>query len=179
MFVTSDANLYEKVFTLSNHGRDKNEARMFWPAVVGFKYKMSNLQAALGCAQLFRINELVLKRQENLSTYKKELLPLGNILMNPDQENCENGAWMPTLIFGTLDKIYRGVFEDLRMKGIDVRPFFAPLSQLGVFQKSNINPNSVRLANFGFNLPSYHDITSDELKFVKNSLKRLTSRAIS
>jgi perosamine synthetase len=178
MFVTNDANLYEKVLTLSNHGRDKNETRMFWPAVVGFKYKMSNVQAAMGCAQLLRINELVAKRQENLSAYKKELLPLGSILMNPDQENCESGAWMPTVIFETFDKIYRGVFEDLRMEGIDVRPFFVPLSQLGLFKKSSLNPISARLANSGINLPSFYDITSDELKLVENSLKHLISRAI-
>lgn len=178
MFVTSDANLYEKVLTLSNHGRDKNETRMFWPAVVGFKYKMSNVQAAMGCAQLLRINELVLKRQETLSTYKKELLSFGNILMNPDQENCENGAWMPTIVFGKLDKFYQEVFEDLRIEGIDVRPFFVPLSQLGLFQKSNFNPTSARLANLGFNLPSYYDITVNDLRFVVSSLQRLTSQAI-
>lgn len=178
MLVTNDAELYEKVLTLSNHGRDRNETRMFWPAVVGFKYKMSNIQAAMGCAQLLRINELVRKRQQTLSTYKKELLPLGSVSMNPDQEGCENGAWMPTVIFEGSEKSYKGVFENLRMEGIDTRPFFVPLSQIGFFPKSTINPTSASLANFGFNLPSYYDIISDELKIVVNTLKRLIGPAI-
>ncbi len=52
MFVTQDKALYAKVLTLSNHGRAVGQTKMFWPDVVGFKYKMSNLQAAIGCAQL-------------------------------------------------------------------------------------------------------------------------------
>ena len=178
MFVTNDVDLYESVLTLSNHGRDRNETRMFWPAVVGFKYKMSNIQAAMGCAQLLRIDELVSKRQETLTLYKSELIPLGNVSMNPDQEGCENGAWMPTIILEEPEKIYRGVFENLRMRGIDVRPFFAPLSQVGLFPKSTLNLNSAQLANFGLNLPSYQDMTSDELYFVANSLRQLIKSSI-
>ena len=48
MFVTDDADLYETVLTLSNHGRARNQKKQFWPDVVGFKYKMSNVQAAIG-----------------------------------------------------------------------------------------------------------------------------------
>ena len=178
MFVTSDANLFERVLTLSNHGRDKNEKRMFWPAVVGFKYKMSNIQAAMGCAQLLRINELVCKRQETLASYKKELLPLGNVSMNPDQEGCENGAWMPTLVIKGSESIIQKILKNLRMGGIDARPFFAPLSQVGLFEQSTFNPYSAQLAKFGLNLPSYQDMTRDELCFVANSLRRLVESSI-
>lgn len=51
IFVTNDAVLYENVLTLSNHGRARGQTKQFWPDKVGFKYKMSNIQAALGCAQ--------------------------------------------------------------------------------------------------------------------------------
>ena len=172
MFVTSDADLYEKVLTLSNHGRDKKETRMFWPAVVGFKYKMSNVQAAMGCAQLLRIGELVSKRQATLETYKNELLPLGCLIMNPDQDGCENGAWMPTVVLTDIKSSLNVILENLRNNGIDVRPFFAPISQTGLIPNSNRGLNSARLANLGMNLPSYQDISSDELDFVINSLRQ-------
>jgi perosamine synthetase len=55
IFVTNDDALYERALTLSNHGRARGETRQFWPATIGFKYKMSNLQAAIGCGQLERI----------------------------------------------------------------------------------------------------------------------------
>ena len=51
MFVTNDPTLYETVLTLSNHGRARDETRQFWPARIGFKYKMSNIEAAVGLAQ--------------------------------------------------------------------------------------------------------------------------------
>ena len=59
MFVTQDSALYEKVLTLSNHGRAAGQTRQFWPDLVGFKYKISNLQAALGLAQTERLDELI------------------------------------------------------------------------------------------------------------------------
>ena len=59
MFVTNDPDLYEKVLTLSNHGRARGQKKQFWPDLVGFKYKMSNIQAAIGCAQMQRIENLI------------------------------------------------------------------------------------------------------------------------
>jgi len=173
MFVTNDAELFENVLTLSNHGRERNETRMFWPAVVGFKYKMSNLQAAMGCAQLLRIDELVKKRQETLAFYKEGILPLGHFSMNPEQGSCQNGAWMPTIIFGGLEDTFKRFFEKLRLIGIDVRSFFAPLSQLGLFPKSTESPESIRLANFGLNLPSFFDIEKSEVESVVESVRDL------
>ena len=171
MFVTNDANLYEKVLTLSNHGRDRKETRMFWPSVVGFKYKMSNVQAAMGCAQLLRIEELVGKRQDTLKAYKSELLPSVSLTINPDQFGCENGAWMPTVVLKGIESSLEVIMGHLRSKGIDVRPFFAPLSQIGLFPKSTPNFHSMRLANSGLNLPSYHEISKDEISFVVSSLR--------
>ena len=70
MFVTADSELYERVLTLSNHGRVRGQVKQFWPEEVGFKYKMSNLQAAIGCAQLERIEALVARKREILAYYR-------------------------------------------------------------------------------------------------------------
>ncbi len=171
MFVTSDANLYEKVLTLSNHGRDRKETRMFWPSVVGFKYKMSNVQAAMGCAQLLRIGELVSKRQATLKAYKNGILSLGGFTMNPDQVGCENGAWMPTVVAEGTQNTTELLFERLRIEGIDARPFFVPLSQLGIFPRSTVGLQGIRLAKFGMNLPSFFDIGESDIKTVIESIK--------
>jgi perosamine synthetase len=71
IFVTNDEVLFEKVLTLSNHGRARNQTKQFWPDMIGFKYKMSNVQAAIGCGQMERIEELISKKRQILSTYKK------------------------------------------------------------------------------------------------------------
>src|SRR5690606_19254807 len=67
MFVTNDAELYEKVLTLSNHGRARGQVKQFWPDMLGYKHKLSNIQAALGCAQVERIDELIARKREILA----------------------------------------------------------------------------------------------------------------
>jgi perosamine synthetase len=166
MFVTSDANLFERVLTLSNHGRDKNEKRMFWPSAVGFKYKMSNVQAALGCAQLSRLDALVEKRQRVLASYKRAILPLGGISMNPEQIGSENGAWMPTVIFEEKLNSSLLIQSEMRQSGIDVRPFFVPLSRTGLFPDQKSSSVSKNLYESGINLPSFFDLNEDEQKKV-------------
>ena len=171
MFVTSDENLFEKVLTLSNHGRDKNEKRMFWPSVVGFKYKMSNVQAAMGCAQLSRFDALVEKRQRVLASYKRAILPLGGISMNPEQFGSESGAWMPTVIFEEKSNSSLLIQSEMRKNGIDIRPFFAPLSSTGMFRAKNENLIAGQLAFSGINLPSFFDISDIEVASVAESFK--------
>ena len=174
MFVTSDANLYEKVLTLSNHGRDKNETRMFWPAVVGFKYKMSNVQAAMGCAQLLRIGELVSKRQEILEVYKSNFAELNGLDMNPVQFGCETGAWMPTLVMSAGSSIKS---DDLlvacRGSGIDARSFFWPLSKLSMFDSKSKKTTSHSLSSRAVNLPSFHEISSEQLSHVVKTVSKV------
>ena len=77
IFVTNESELYETVLKLSNHGRSRTEKRAFWPEVVGFKFKMSNIQAAIGCAQLQRLDALVDRKREILSEYKLQFDQLG------------------------------------------------------------------------------------------------------
>ena len=97
MFVTNDDALYEKVLTLSNHGRDRGESRQFWPGVVGFKYKISNIQAAIGCAQMTRIEELIAAKRRIFKTYEQGLSELP-LRMNPEPAGTVNGYWMPTIV---------------------------------------------------------------------------------
>ena len=64
---------YERVLTLSNHGRARGQTKQFWPDMVGFKYKMSNIQAAIGCGQLERIDALIGRKREILHRYRELL----------------------------------------------------------------------------------------------------------
>jgi perosamine synthetase len=83
MFVTSDADMFERVLTLSNHGRARGQIKQFWPDLIGFKYKMSNLQAAIGCAQMERIEELTTRKNLILKYYISSLAKFDDICMNP------------------------------------------------------------------------------------------------
>lgn len=163
MFVTNDDALYDKVLTLSNHGRVKGQSKQFWPEMVGFKYKMSNLQAAIGCAQLERIEELLASKRRIFNYYQTQLqgLPL---TMNPEPQGTKNGYWMPTIVVkeGTgfeRDKLLAAFKAD----SIDGRVFFWPLSSLPMFTARPENTISYGLPPRALNLPSYHDLTEAEM----------------
>ncbi|MEW6694019.1 MAG: DegT/DnrJ/EryC1/StrS family aminotransferase [Pseudomonadota bacterium] len=164
MFVTNDADLYERVLTLSNHGRARGQTKQFWPDVVGFKYKMSNLQAAIGCAQMERIEELVARKREILAYYRERLEKLPGVRMNPEPEGTVNGAWMPTAVFAPETGITREKLQTAFSEAnIDARVFFWPLSSLPMFEPKPANFRSWHIPKRAINLPSFHDITETEL----------------
>ena len=134
MFVTSDPQLYETVLTLSNHGRSRAQTRQFWPDMVGFKYKMSNIQAAIGCAQIERIAELTARKRAILAAYRAALLPDDRIAMNPEPADGVNGAWMPTVVFAEATGVTQeAAIAAFQAADIDARVFFSPLSDLEFF----------------------------------------------
>lgn len=165
MFVTNDADFYERVLTLSNHGRSRNQVKQFWPDLVGFKYKMSNLQAALGCAQMTRVADLVGRKREIFNYYHQNLISMPWLSMNHVDEGDINGFWMPTVVFSKGSNVTREILQDLFFdENIDARVFFWPLSSLEFFKpySFNSNPIAIDIASRSINLPSFHDITADE-----------------
>jgi perosamine synthetase len=163
MFVTNDDNLYQKVLTLSNHGRARGESRQFWPEVVGFKYKMSNIQAAIGCAQMERIDELIAGKRRVFEYYKQHLedLPLK---MNPEPKSTTNGYWMPTIVVNEYVAFDRDkLLAAFRADNIDGRVFFWPLSTLPMFERKPDNTVSYELFERAVNLPTYHDLSEAEM----------------
>ena len=163
MFVTNDADLYERVLTLSNHGRARGQTRQFWPDVVGFKYKMSNIQAAIGCAQLERIDELVNRKREILASYKARLERLPGVTMNPEPTGTINGAWMPTVVFDHSLGITREMLQAaFAAENIDARVFFHPLSGLPMFTPRPSGEYAFTVPERAINLPSYHDMSQTD-----------------
>lgn len=174
MFVTNDPDLYEQVLTLSNHGRSRVQTKQFWPDVVGFKYKISNIQAAIGCAQLERVSELVRKKREIFLHYKHSFP--GFIQMNPEASGCHNSYWMPTIQWQEVLGIDScSTIDALKSKGFDARPFFAPLSSTGLFPCSSKASNSCSIFSRAINLPSFHDITESEIDLISHHIIELFS----
>ncbi|MBK6925370.1 MAG: DegT/DnrJ/EryC1/StrS family aminotransferase [Thermomonas sp.] len=158
MFVTKDDDLYQRVLTLSNHGRARSETRQFWPELIGFKYKMSNLQAAIGCAQVERIDELVAGKRRVFEAYRDALAGLP-ISMNPELPDTTNGYWMPTMVVNEGVPFDReALLSAFKAANIDGRVFFWPLSSLDLFEVASPNAVSKSISVRAINLPSYHDL---------------------
>lgn len=176
MFVTNDAGLYETVLTLSNHGRARGETKQFWPDMVGFKYKISNVQAAIGCAQVERIEELIARKREIMATYRGALAHVPEISLNPENEGTVNGAWMPTAVFADEMGIDREILiKAFAAQNIDARVFFYPLSSLPMFESKPVNRIAWGLPERAINLPSYHEISGEDLARVTAVIHGLIS----
>jgi perosamine synthetase len=177
IFVTNDSKLYEQVLTLSNHGRTRGQTKQFWPDVVGFKYKMSNIQAAIGCAQIERIDELIRRKREILSYYRERLDPYPALSMNPEPAGIVNGAWMPTVVFAPQTGVTRESLQAaFAEKNIDARVFFHPLSGLPMFEPQPKNIHALDIPGRAINLPSFHDETLDEQDRVVDVIMNILRR---
>lgn len=178
MFVTSDTALYERVLTLSNHGRDRAQERQFWADAVGYKFKMSNLQAAIGCAQIERIDELTTRKRAILHAYKDRLQHLPGVAMNPEGNDCVNGAWMPTVVFdASLGLRREAVMAAFAEADIDARVFFWPLSSQPMFAPVPANLHARDICERAINLPSYHDMTDADIDRVCGVIEALVAHA--
>lgn len=178
MFVTNDANLFERVLTVSNHGRARGQTKQFWPDMVGFKYKMSNIQAAIGCGQMERIEELIGRKREIFSMYRTELKGLRGLSMNPAPEGLINGAWMPTVVFDPETGITRERLQAaFASENADARVFFWPLTSLPMFETRQENLNAYSISGRSINLPSFHDISIAEVARINSVLTDLASRS--
>lgn len=175
ILVTNNEAVYEKAKILNDHGRNAKDPanKMFWMRNYGYKYKMSNLQAALGCAQISRIDELINKKREIFSWYK-ELLNDIPCQLNPEFENTKNSYWLPTIVFDkSLNFNRTAFFEICKENNIDTRPFFFPLSSLPMFENREDNRVAYDIYNRAINLPSFHDIEIDQIMIVVNSIKKM------
>jgi perosamine synthetase len=178
MFVTDDPNLHETALTLSNHGRRKGETRQFWPERVGIKYKMSNLQAALGCAQIERAPELIARKRSIMNMYRDRLASIQGLRMNPEPAGTRNGFWMPTVVFDADTGITRERLRDaFAAENIDARVFFHPLSSLPMFRGTHPpTRHAWDIPQRAMNLPSYHDMQTEDIERVSAVLHAVSGR---
>ena len=167
MLVTNSADLYEKALILHDHGRDPKIKKTFWAEKIGFKYKISNLQAALGFAQMQRVEELVNKKIEIFKMYESGLSKINGIRINSEQEYVKNSYWMPTIILEEKLGINRDEFIDyLNSFGIWARPFFYPVSDFPEFDEIVENNVSNKIGKNGINLPSNFDMNEEDVEYV-------------
>jgi perosamine synthetase len=165
MLLTSDRSLEQSVRVLNNHGRPAHSAGTFIPEVVGYKFRMSNVQAALGLGQVERLDELVARKVQILEEYRKRLSPLGPVRLNTCTDRDRLGAWMPTIEwFDPLTVPARRVCAAFADAAVDARPVFPSLSGVPLFRDSPDScPVASRFANRAVNLPSYHDMSVSDL----------------
>jgi len=152
--------LWERVRTLAEHGRRPGEPVQFWCSEWGFKFKMWNLQAALGLAQLERLGELVARKRELFARYAERLGRLPGVALNPEPPGCVNSYWMSTVVWERTPRRARErLLAELKEAAIDARIFFHPISRFPMLAHETFEtPVAHDIAARGLNLPCYHDL---------------------
>ena len=161
MLLVDDDELLARILKLRDHGRKPGDI-MFFNDEVGWKYKMSSMQAALGLAQLERVEELVRGKRQNFSWYREEISDWNRGSLNPDVAGLFNSYWMTTVMLDSALGITKEeLIPRMRARGIDVRPFFYPLSMIPAFRNTpeaaharSRNKVAQGLSPYGINLPS-------------------------
>ncbi len=184
LLATDRQDLYERVLVLRDHGRAPGDT-MFFNQEVGFKYKMSSMQAALGLAQLERIEELISRKREIFGWYREQLQGVDGITLNAEPASTRNTYWMNTVILDpkyNLQKIE--LIRLFKQEQIDTRPFFHPLSFIPAYRQTEQarealarNTTAYALSPFGINLPSGLNLTPALVTRVCDVLKRILDRS--
>ena len=184
MLLLDDSALLARVLQLRDHGRAPGDT-MFFNEEVGWKYKMSALQAALGLAQLERVDALVAGKRQVFGWYREELSDWNSLTLNPDIEGLHNSYWMSTIVFDAdLGMTKEQLIPMMRERGVDTRPFFYPLSAIPAFrdtpeavQARSRNHNAYAISPYGINLPSALNLTRDDVHQVVHALRRSLASA--
>jgi perosamine synthetase len=183
MLVTDRDDIHRQVLFLRDHGRRPGD-RMFWNTEVAHKYKMSSMQAALGLAQLERIDELMDRKREIFRWYREELSDIEGLTLNPQPPTTKNAFWMITGVLDPRLGIEKDYLQrELSERNIDSRPFFHPLSSLPAYQHlkqaheaRERNHVSYRICPYGINLPSGLNMTEEKVRLVCDALRSVLPR---
>ena len=172
MVVTNDGALAERARFLRDHAMDPD--RRYYHPEIGFNYRMTNIQAAIGCAQLEQAEAILARRKTIAAAYEAGLAGVPGLGRPPAEPWAENVYWMySVLIEPAFGRDRDAVREGLRAQGVDSRPFFVPLHELPPYRIPDTFPVTTRLARSGINLPSGTGLTVDEIGTVCRALRSL------
>jgi perosamine synthetase len=175
IIVTNNKDWADRAFFLENQGRYHDNP--YWHPEIAYNYRMTNIQAAIGLAQLERIEELLAIRKRNAAQYNRRLAAVPGFTLPPSTDWAENVYWMYSVIVGDEFGMSRDELRSkLRQAGIDTRPFFYPVHTLPMYNTGQSLPVAENLGQRGINLPSGASLTSDQIDYICDTIVQFASR---
>lgn len=168
MVVTNDQTIYDRSVHYKGQGLSKH--RFYWHDVVGYNYRMTNICAALGLAQLEQVTKFITRKQEIAELYQRSLKDMP-LLFHKNTGDVKHSYWMCSILVDRPDQ------RDLLMThlsdaGIETRPLFYPVHTMPMYaQKFQKHPVAEDLGWRGINLPSYPGLTDENVIDVCSQIK--------
>jgi perosamine synthetase len=171
MVTTNNDELAAKLRLYRGQGVDPK--RRYWFPVIGYNYRMTNIQAAIGLAQMETIDTSLSERQELARAYDEALAPLADFLVLPTtQPGMQHVYWMYTVFLREGNEVRRNaVMQALDEQGIETRPVFYPMHVLPPYLEDKAYPVADEWAQRGINLPTHQYLTQDDIDRVSASLR--------
>jgi perosamine synthetase len=173
MVVTNDPALAQRAAFLRDHAMDPQ--RRYYHPEIGFNYRMTNIQAAIGCAQLEQAEAILTRRKAIAAAYQAGLAGVQGLTPPPAEPWAESVHWMySVLVEPAFGRDRDAVREGLRARGVDSRPFFVPLHAQPPYHLDTPFPVASRLSAQGINLPSGTGLRAEEIATVCAALRELS-----
>uniref|UniRef100_A0A7J3SJV7 DegT/DnrJ/EryC1/StrS family aminotransferase n=1 Tax=Fervidicoccus fontis TaxID=683846 RepID=A0A7J3SJV7_9CREN len=168
MCLTNDQNLAKKMRILRDHGMDPK--RKYWHDVVGFNYRMTNLQAALGVAQLEKIEYFISRKREVAELYNDLFKGFEEIICPPEMPWAKNVYWLYSIL---IDNSKTNIGRDKLMKAlekerVETRPLFYPIHEMPPYKKYSHGgcPVAEKISRMGLSLPSSAKLQDEEVRLI-------------
>lgn len=172
MLTTDDDGLAEKAYWLRDHGM--SPTRRYWHPVIGYNYRLTNLQAALGVAQMERVEEFIARKRALAALYSELLKDTPGLSLPPEEPWAKSVYWMFSVLVGDDFGVARDeLMARLKAQGIDSRPFFNPIHIMPPYATGQTLPVAERLARQGINLPSSTALTDDDVRRVCRAIREM------
>ncbi len=171
MLVTDSEELYRRAKKDQDHGRVPGT---FWIDELGHKYKMNNITAALGLAQIERVENQIYRKRRINRWYKENLFDIDSILFQSESPGSHSICWMTSFTLNHSSKISRDeLIISLKRDGIDSRPVFPAISQYPIWKyETEIQPNAKLIGSNGINLPSGVLLSKPAIEMVCTSIRK-------
>lgn len=157
-------------------GQGMSSGRRYWPTVIGYNYRMTNLQAAIGCAQMEQVDWLIEQRRRVARLYRDALKDYQAVTLPVEKVWAKNVYWMFSIVLNEATQANRDeLMRRLETQGIETRPFFYPMHILPPYlglQPNTAFPVANRVSAKGINLPSYGSLTDTDISFISTTLER-------
>jgi len=168
MVITNDNNLADLCFRIKGQGLAKNQE--YFHDIMGYNYRMTNICAAIGCAQLERIDDILISKRRVAQNYIDGLNGLP-VEYQKEIGDLKNSYWMFTILSNS-EKERTELRKYLKENGIETRPTFHPIHTMPMYNSGEKFEVAEDLGKRGINLPSYPDLLETDIKFITDKIKK-------
>ncbi|MEP1181847.1 DegT/DnrJ/EryC1/StrS family aminotransferase [Ekhidna sp.] len=161
---------FEYAKVLRDHGMSPD--RRYWHEHIGFNYRLTNMQAAIGCAQLEHIQDILQKKSSIVKRYVDGLAPIGSIKFQKTEAGSLSSNWLFTPLFKNVST--NDLSQYLHKHGVETRPAFYPISTMPVYSdfKKGGYDVSESVSKSGLSLPSFPTLKNSEVDLIIAAIKK-------